>query len=122
MASPSSNVSPTSRVPPPMLLGVVVGAGPADAARAHKASAQLERVGREFQHEWVRAGGRLDSVLDDEAHGDGAGHSGGWRHGFGGGGGGVAAMGLGVDAGAGPRRQSARPRQFDADSDDSDAS
>jgi hypothetical protein len=142
-SSPTSNISPTSGVPPPLLLGLVVAEDAGQAAKAHKAGAKLERAGREFQQEWARGGWDVDG---DEGEAQT-----GWRYGFGGGGGMVdsgmsssaifgttAGMGLGVGVGPGmsqarhtldegtqpgaPRRPSARRRQYGEDSDDSDAS
>ena len=36
-----------------MLVAVVVGAGPEDGREAKRAAARLERVGRNFQREWM---------------------------------------------------------------------
>ncbi|KAM0424587.1 hypothetical protein ACHAPT_010113 [Fusarium lateritium] len=64
-ASPSAKDDPRSEDAAPLLVGVVV-AGSADEAReARRASARLERVGREFQKEWV-------AESQDRAHEDGA--------------------------------------------------
>ncbi|UPL00903.1 hypothetical protein LCI18_011837 [Fusarium solani-melongenae] len=61
---PSAKDDPRSEDAAPLLVGVVV-AGSADEAReARRASARLERVGREFQKEWV-------AESQDRAHEDG---------------------------------------------------
>lgn len=61
---PSTKDDPRSEDAAPLLVGVVV-AGSADEAReARRASARLERVGREFQKEWV-------AESQDRAHEDG---------------------------------------------------
>ncbi|RSL56518.1 hypothetical protein CEP53_006761 [Fusarium sp. AF-6] len=61
---PPAKDDPRSEDAAPLLVGVVV-AGSADEAReARRASARLERVGREFQKEWV-------AESQDRAHEDG---------------------------------------------------
>jgi len=38
---------------PPLLIGTVIAARPEDAGEARRAAGRLERLGREFQREWV---------------------------------------------------------------------
>ncbi|KAL7790403.1 hypothetical protein V8C37DRAFT_384241 [Trichoderma ceciliae] len=45
----------------PVLIGVVVAASSDDAGEARRAAARLERIGREFQKEWVAQGLEQDT-------------------------------------------------------------
>jgi hypothetical protein len=44
----------SSRQVPPLLVGTVVATTAADAGEARRTAARLERMGREFQREWLR--------------------------------------------------------------------
>ncbi|RCI12768.1 hypothetical protein L249_1043 [Ophiocordyceps polyrhachis-furcata BCC 54312] len=50
--------------PAPFLVGLVVAASPDDAAEARRAATRLERVGRDFQREWIAAERSFDSRPD----------------------------------------------------------
>ncbi|KAI8669076.1 hypothetical protein NCS57_00721600 [Fusarium keratoplasticum] len=61
---PSAKDDPRSEDAAPLLVGVVVAGSAEEAREARRASARLERVGREFQKEWV-------AESQDRAHEDG---------------------------------------------------
>ncbi|KAI8718677.1 hypothetical protein NCS52_00647200 [Fusarium sp. LHS14.1] len=61
---PPAKDDPRSEDAAPLLVGVVVAGSAEEAREARRASARLERVGREFQREWV-------AESQDRAHEDG---------------------------------------------------
>ncbi|KAJ4142343.1 hypothetical protein NW754_009788 [Fusarium falciforme] len=61
---PTAKDDPRSEDAAPLLVGVVVAGSAEEAREARRASARLERVGREFQKEWV-------AESQDRAHEDG---------------------------------------------------
>jgi hypothetical protein len=52
---------PTDETIAPVLISVVVAASSDDAREARRAAARLERIGREFQREWVAQGLEQDT-------------------------------------------------------------